>query len=166
MADGASTDEERSDLLGVAGLLSIDGVALQAVVAAAADPSRAENGPSVVGTELQVGDKVVFTGEMSMPREVLVESATRPGLRVMENVGGKASPLLTADPHAKSGKARATRDRGMRIVTEQVFSRLCQRLEDRAATGSVSPLAGNWRVGDHCCRRGSNPGRLERWTLR
>jgi len=136
LVDGTVTDDEQADLLEVGRLLGINGGELDVVLASAAERSNAGDGGPAPGTGLQAGDKVVFTGEMSVPREQLVEHAESLGLRVMNSVSGKTSLLVIADPHSQSGKARAAREKGVRIVTEQVFDQLCLGIEKQTATAA------------------------------
>ena len=50
------------------------------------------------------------------------QGAGRTGrLRVTSAVSGKTALLVAADPWSQSGKAKAARQLGVRIVTEQVF---------------------------------------------
>lgn len=48
------------------------------------------------------------------------------------SASGKTALVVIADPHSRSGKARAAREKGVRIVTEQVFDQLRRGLEKQA----------------------------------
>jgi DNA polymerase-3 subunit epsilon len=63
----------------------------------------------------------VLTGDMSMDRDQIKALADRAGLRVTGSVSGMTALVVAADPWSQSGKARAARQLGVRLVTEQVF---------------------------------------------
>jgi DNA polymerase-3 subunit epsilon len=84
--------------------------------------------------ELRPGDRVVFTGDMSMPRAKLEDLAASAGLLVSSAVSGKTALVVTADPYSQSGKAKRCRELGVRMVTEQVFLHLIDGIQVRSAT--------------------------------
>jgi DNA polymerase-3 subunit epsilon len=132
-ADLTLTEAERQDLLSVARLLEVpEDEALQILDAARETAGRAVRASGSVNA-LRAGDKVVFTGEMSVPREQLEAIAAEAGLRAMGNVSSKTALLVMADPHSQSGKARTARKAGVRTVTEQVFMQLCHGVQPAVA---------------------------------
>lgn len=58
---------------------------------------------------------------MKIARAELEAMAAEAGLRVTSSVSGRTAALVAADPYSQSGKAKAARERGVRVVTEQVF---------------------------------------------
>lgn len=125
-ADGVVTETERADLDEVAALLSLD----PGEVTAALGRARHETGEGcLAGAEAQrfalaPGDLVVFTGEMSLPRDVWCDRAREAGLVPHGNVTKKVALVVAADPDSLSGKARKAADYGIPIVTEHAFTRM------------------------------------------
>ena len=117
--DGHVTAAERADLLAVAHLLGVPHSAAVAIL----DNTR--HTPPLPGTRqapvLQPGDKVVFTGEMTMSRAEIEALAVAAGLRMTSSVSAKTALVVAADPYSQSGKANLARQLGVRMVTEQVF---------------------------------------------
>lgn len=128
--DAVVTDDERKDLLDVADLL---GLARQEVDIAL---WNAQNGngarPALGGFRLKPGDLVVFTGQMTCPRDQWERRAIDLGLRVNgKNVTNGTCLLVAADPDSQSGKADKARRYGIPIVTETAFAKLLNELEIR-----------------------------------
>jgi len=71
---------------------------------------------------------VVFTGEMSLPREEWVRRAMDAGLVPHSSVTKKVALVVAADPDSLSGKARKAAAYGIPIVTEEAFGRMLERL--------------------------------------
>jgi DNA polymerase III subunit epsilon len=115
--DGIITDAERADFMEVAKLLAVPNEEAVGILYA----SRDSSGPLRGDGMLKDGDKVVFTGDMAHNREELEQIARASGLRVMSSVSSKTALVVVADPHSQSHKAIVGRERGVRIVTEQVF---------------------------------------------
>ena len=117
--DGHITHTERVDLLQVAQLLDIsDNEALRILETmrhAYSHPSRSP------GQSLNPGDRVVFTGDMEIPRSKLEALATAAGLVVSTSVSTRTALVVAADPYSQSGKAKSAQKLGIRMVTEQVF---------------------------------------------
>ena len=125
--DRTVTSAERADLLEVAHLLDVpDGEAL-AILDAARD--RQPSAPSTQQASLRPGDRVVFTGDMTMNRSEIEELATAAGLYVTSAVSARTTLVVAADPHSQSGKARQARDRSVRMVTEQVFLHMLEQMQ-------------------------------------
>lgn len=129
--DGQVTEAERADLLEVAQLLGVPAAeALTILQETLQAPEEAAHQP---GARLRPGDRVVFTGDMSVPRADLEALATKAGLRVTGAVSGKTALVVTADPYSQSGKAKRARQLGARVVTEQVFRYLVDRIQPDGA---------------------------------
>lgn len=116
--DGVVTADEEADLVTVAGLLGVEGIdvagAEPEVVVAVGEPSAPVGG----GLQLQAGDLVVLTGEMTVPREVWEQRLRALGLVPWAAVTKKVAVVVAADPDTLSGKARKARDYGIPVVTE------------------------------------------------
>jgi DNA polymerase-3 subunit epsilon len=132
--DRKVTEEERADLLDVARLLDVPADEALTVLDDARDSQPCPANRNIAG--LSPGDRVVFTGDMSMDRAEVEALATAAGLRVTSAVSGKTALVVAADPYSQSGKARMARERGVRTVTERVFLHL---LDDMQPTALVIP---------------------------
>lgn len=121
--DTIVTDDEHKDLVDVADLL---GLARHDVDIAVAN-AQANGEPSGQLGQfcLKPGDLVVFTGQMTVPREEWERLAAEFGLRVNgESVTRATRLLVAADPDSQSGKAKLARRYGIPIVTEEAFGKL------------------------------------------
>lgn len=130
--DRTVTSAERADLLEVAGLLDVPGDEALAILDTARNRQPSE--PSSQAGSLRPGDRVVLTGDMAVTRSKIEELATAAGLCVTASVSARTALLVAADPHSQSGKARQARDRGVRMVTEQVFLHMLDQM--RPSNGS------------------------------
>ncbi|GAA4837707.1 hypothetical protein GCM10023221_13810 [Luteimicrobium xylanilyticum] len=83
------------------------------------DPGRLEP-----GRPLRQGLKVVFTGETTRPREVLIHEATAAGLDVMNSVSSRTGLVVCNSTTLATGKAAAARRHGTLVVAEDEFLRL------------------------------------------
>jgi DNA polymerase III subunit epsilon len=126
------TEEEQADLLEVARLLDVPGDEALAILDHARDNQCQPADHHTVG--LCPGDRVVFTGDMKTDRSEIEALATAAGLRVTTAVSGKTALVVAADPYSQSGKARVARQRGVRVVTEQVFLHLLDNLRPAGET--------------------------------
>lgn len=136
--DHVVTDLERADLLEVARLLDVPAAeALGILDNPHISPAAESELPAA--SVLRPGDRVVFTGDMSTSRSQIEALATAAGLIVTSAVSGKTALVIAADPHSQSGKARQARDRGIRMVTEQVFLHLLDNTSAIAAPVSGAP---------------------------
>jgi DNA polymerase-3 subunit epsilon len=126
-ADGVITAAERQDLDAVARMLGLN---TSDVDLALDDAKKVEAAldamPSAV--RLAPGDRVVFTGEASVPRSVLETEATEAGLVVTSSVSKKTRAVVMADPLSESTKARKARELGIEVMAEQVFLTVCAQL--------------------------------------
>jgi DNA polymerase-3 subunit epsilon len=125
--DGEVTPDELDDLRQVAGLLGLGEPDVVAAVEAGRAPDR-HFGDQVTRFQLRPGDIVVFTGQLSEPREVFEERAMAAGLVVAAGVTKKTSLVVAADPDSLSGKARKACAYGIPIVAEDAFGALIARL--------------------------------------
>lgn len=73
--------------------------------------------------------RVVFTGEMSIARSEWKRRATAAGLRVVGSISGKTDFLVVPFGETGSGKSVKARKAGVRVVSEQRFRRMIERLE-------------------------------------
>ncbi|MCS7483171.1 exonuclease domain-containing protein, partial [Umezawaea endophytica] len=120
-ADTVVTAEEHADLRLVAGLLGLADVEVaRALVAARESAEPASWG----GFRLSEGDLVVFTGQMTVPREVWEERAVNAGLAVRGTVTKKTRLVVAADPDSLSGKAKKAAECGIPVVAEAAFDRM------------------------------------------
>jgi DNA polymerase-3 subunit epsilon len=114
-ADGVLTDAEVVDLCAVGDLLAID----TSVIAAALVPPTEATAPVTMGHfELQPGDLVVLTGEMTRARGDWDRELAFHGFTIWDAVTKKVKLLAAADPDSLSGKARKARDYGIPVVSE------------------------------------------------
>jgi len=131
-ADGVVTADERAEMLRTALMLGLRETDVDQALAAAAAPGSVL-GPEVhsstaerlanVGIELLPGDRVVFTGDMSVERDVWFARARAAGLEP-GGVTKTTKVVVAADPNSLSGKAAKARAYGIPIVTEAAFERL------------------------------------------
>jgi DNA polymerase-3 subunit epsilon len=130
MADGIVSDAELADLTAVARLLGLqDYDATAALEHARRQPSPVDPAPNGNERPLRVGMRVCFTGEMCLDRAELERRATTAGLQVTSAVSSKTDVLVVADATSMSTKARRARQVGTRIIAEQVFLTLLERIE-------------------------------------
>ena len=138
-ADGVVTDVEQLDLHDVAAMLSLTPSDVDSALRVATNASSrgepvhaAEDAPSSARFCLNLGDKVVFTGDMDVPREEWIARAALAGLVAHPGVTKKVALVIAADPDSLSGKARKAADYGIPIVTEQAFARMLDELTARS----------------------------------
>lgn len=120
-ADGVITASEHQDLTDVATMLRLPA---SAAAEALRDPRLFA---PTAGERLNVGDRVVFTGDLDQPRDDLVDAARAAGLKVTASPSRLTKMVVAADPLTQSGKAKKARELGVQIVTENVYQR---RLHD------------------------------------
>jgi len=139
--DRIITDLEHADLLEVARLLGVPPGDALAILGEAEDASRQSGRRWQTG--LEPGARVVLTGDMSIGKDELKALAESAGLRVTGSVSGKTALLVAADPWSQSGKAKAARDLGVRIVTEQVFLYYLEQIlaGQQAVSAGSSPVS-------------------------
>lgn len=123
-SDGVISKHEKYDL-------EICGKALQITDEEIASALENPAGFELINEDyrLQPGTRVVFTGEMSIPRSDWTERAKVAGLRVAGSVSGKTEFLIVPFGQTGSTKARKARELGVRVISEQRFIRMISRLE-------------------------------------
>jgi DNA polymerase-3 subunit epsilon len=119
--DGVVTDAELTDLNNVARMLGLP----QGLVRIALDRAEKFAGRSAAGGgfRLEIGDQVVFTGELSVPRSQLEDLVQQAGLKC-GGITKKTKVVVAADPDSQSGKAAKARSYGVPVITEAAFARL------------------------------------------
>lgn len=123
--DGVVTEDELVDLMSVAELLGVDKQeSLEVLEQAAAEGRRLDD----ARFRLRRGDKVVFTGDMSLPREEWMRRARTAGLVPHPNVTRSVAVVVAADPDSLSSKARKAAEYGIPIVGEWAFEDLLRRM--------------------------------------
>ena len=131
------TDAERADLLDVARLLDVPADEALAIL------EGGRHAPPAAGqtAALRAGDKVVFTGDMTLSRTEIEARATAAGLRVTASVSAKTALVVAADPYTQSGKANRARELGVRMVTEQVFLHILDCTQSTRPAISETPAS-------------------------
>jgi DNA polymerase-3 subunit epsilon len=120
-SDGVVTDTESAELVGVARMLGLPGELVRIALHRA--EKQASRRSESDGFRLQRGDQVVFTGELSVPRDLLVSLAQQAGLKP-GGVNKNTRLVVAADPDSLSGKAAKARDYGIPVITEAAFARM------------------------------------------
>lgn len=121
--DGLVTDAELSDLSNVACMLGLPGALVRIALERA--ETLASHSAARGGFTLEIGDHVVFTGELSVPRGQLEDLVQQAGLRC-GGVSRKTKVVVAADPDSQSRKAAKARSYGVPVITEAAFARLLQ----------------------------------------
>ena len=114
--DGVVTDEEAADLNTIAEQLRL----ASEDVTAAIEWARANSETTAFTRStfaLQAGDRIVFTGEITTPRDEWVKRIVAAGL-VTGGVTKSTKLLVAADPDSMSGKAAKARTYGVPVVSE------------------------------------------------
>lgn len=122
--DGAVTEEETDELVAVAHML---GLPSRLVPIALERAEHATTCDDANDFRLQVGDQVVFTGELSMSRDEWISLAQQAGLR-HGGVNKGTRLVVAADPDSQSGKAAKARSYGIPVITEAAFARMVSDL--------------------------------------
>ncbi|MGB6454369.1 MAG: exonuclease domain-containing protein [Streptosporangiaceae bacterium] len=137
--DARVTDAERADLLEVARLVGVTASEALAILDAT-EQRPVSLAASYVTSGLSPRDRVVLTGEMSLPRAEIETMAAGAGLVVTSSVSARTVLVVAADPYSQSGKARQARELGVRMVTEQVFLHMLDQMTspDRVPAASAT----------------------------
>jgi DNA polymerase-3 subunit epsilon len=128
--DGVVTHLERGDLEDVAVLLGLPVDEVERALEAGRTFTRAADMPGG-SLSLAQGDRVCFTGQMSLPREDLAAIASQAGLCVTGSVSKKTTFLVCADADSMSGKARKAREVGTIVISEVKFHHLLAALREQ-----------------------------------
>lgn len=119
-ADGVLTEAEAKLITSAAASLDVPAEHVDAILAAPQEP---------VEVRLTPGCRIVFTGELNLPREIWEQKVISLGYTV-GGVTKKTGALVAADPNSRSGKARKAREYGIPILTETQFSWLINHSGD------------------------------------
>ncbi|QGU05068.1 exonuclease domain-containing protein [Corynebacterium comes] len=119
-ADGVVTATERTQLHDIAVQLAVDPASVDALIA---EPVYGE--AEDVG--LRPGDRVTFTGALTLGRDTWEQRARAAGLEVAA-VTRLSALVVAANPDTMSVKARKARDHGVPIVDETTFARMLRDL--------------------------------------
>lgn len=128
-ADGVVSLDEQFTLSQIAASLSIaQDEAKQILIDAQGERSSFD----VPTLHLAPGDRIVFTGELMIPRDQWVARILDLGME--HGTVTKATRLVVAaDPDSLSGKAAKARDYGVPIITEVAFEKVISEMEERKA---------------------------------
>jgi DNA polymerase-3 subunit epsilon len=124
-SDGVVTDSERAQLLEVSRMLGLPTTLVDVALSRAELFARKRR--TMDSFRLTPGDEVVFTGELSVPRDQLIELVQQSGLAV-GGVNKRTKLVVAADPDSLSGKAAKARALGIPVVTEAAFARMLSDL--------------------------------------
>lgn len=128
LADSVVTAEERDDLERAAACLGLTVRDVDDALACATQTVAPPVDLTVAGITLHPGDRVVFTGEMSIERSTWESRARAVGL-VPGGVAKATRIVVAGDPDSLSGKAAKARAYGIPIITEQAFEKLIARIQ-------------------------------------
>lgn len=128
LADSVVTSDERADLAQAAACLGLSPHDVDDALACASQTAAPVIDLSVAGITLSPGDRVVFTGEMSIERSQWEARARAVGL-VPGGIAKATKVVVAGDPDSLSGKAAKARAYGIPIITEQAFEKLITRLQ-------------------------------------
>jgi len=127
-ADGVVTAAERHRLHDIAVQLAVNPESVDELLAEPVYGDAEDAG-------LQPGDRVTFTGALTLGRDTWEQRARAAGL----DVGGitrRSALLVAGNPDSMSGKARKARDYGVPIIDETTFARM---LAELAPAGEPEP---------------------------
>lgn len=143
--DHVVTDAEHAELVHTAHLLGLGQTDLDRSLEIAWQEARASQPAlareSTAGITLEAGDRVAFTGDMRVDRDIWEERSRAAGLTT-GGVTKKAKLLVASDPNSLSQKANKARSYGIPIVSEAAFETLLADFERNS-------LAPNARPKDH-----------------
>ena len=124
-SDGVVTETEMAELDSVASMLGLPASLVRIALGRAEKlATRTEVSD---GFRLRHGDQVVFTGQLSAPRDQLVSLAEQAGLR-HGGVNKGTRVVVAADPDSQSGKAAKARSYGIPVITEAAFAHMLNDL--------------------------------------
>lgn len=115
--DDLLTHDERASIIQLAGLLDLDDLEVEALLA------KAEAGVSKVqrGVELKPGDLIVLTGFPEARKAELRAIAEARGLVVWPGVKKGVAAVIALDEGSNSGKARRARQYGIPVVSAKTL---------------------------------------------
>lgn len=135
--DGKVTKGEREELLRTAAVLGLEHDLVKMALEEARAATAVDRGTAcrplpagwAHGEPLRVGQGVAFTGCNELERARLEGAAQAAGLRVTGSVSRKTAVLVTDGRDPNTGKARAARELGTRVVTPEVFAQLLELVQ-------------------------------------
>lgn len=77
---------------------------------------------------LSPGDRIVLTGDMTVPRSAVEAELASRGFIVTGSVSKKTALVIAADPYTQSGKAKKARDYGIPVLGEREGLALVRRV--------------------------------------
>jgi len=122
--DGVISGHNNYDLKIIANLLGLNDIDLQHAIDNPIDVDLINE-----DYHLKCGQRVAFTGEMSLSRSEWKKKAVGADLRVTGSVSGKTDFLVVPFGETGSSKSRKARELGVRVVTEQRFIRMIKHLD-------------------------------------
>jgi DNA polymerase-3 subunit epsilon len=128
-SDGVVTIEEQVQLTQVAASLAIPLAEAKQILIEAQGTRTTFEVPTL---HLVAGDRVVFTGELSLPRDEWIARIAKLGLE-HGTVTKATRVVVAADPDSLSGKAAKARGYGIPIVTELAFEAIVRQIEEHRA---------------------------------
>lgn len=126
--DHVVTEEEHADLTHAAGLLGLGPSDVERALSVAWRDAQSLPRESIAGITLEPGDRVAFTGDMSVDREVWEARVRAAGLTT-GGVTKSAKALVASDPNSLSRKATKARNYGVPIISEAGFDALLTTFE-------------------------------------
>lgn len=126
LEDGTVTAEEKADRLAVANALGLDVSDVNIALERAAKTQCSRKSDDTFS--LTFGDRIVFTGETSRPREEWVSEIVAAGL-TSGGISKSTKLVVAADPDSLSGKAVKARSYAIPIVDEKTFVGLFEKYQ-------------------------------------
>lgn len=131
-SDGVVTIEEQVQLTQVAASLAIPLAEAKQILVNAQGTRTTFEVPTL---HLVAGDRVVFTGELSAPRDEWIARIAKLGLE-HGTVTKSTRVVIAADPDSLSGKAAKARGYGIPIITELAFEAIVREIEEHRVARS------------------------------
>lgn len=116
-SDGVITQIERGELESVAAHVGLDMTDLDRALRTAKSAPQSQRRQM-----LSPGDRIVFTGQLSLPREDWIRRVTSVGLTT-GGVTKRTAFVVTSDPDSLSGKSQKARAYGIPIINEAGFQK-------------------------------------------
>lgn len=133
-ADGVVDDAEREELLTVAHQLGVERAEIEDLLTAPV----ATTDEALARFALHTGDRVAFTGQLTLPRDEWEDRVRQRGL-VVGGLARATVVLVAANPDSMSGKARRARELGVPIIDEATFASLVRQLAEESPTPESDP---------------------------
>ena len=127
-ADDLLTPAERALVVQLAGLLDLQDLEVEGLLAAA----EKKVSQVVTGVDLKPGDLVVLTGMSEERKRELTAISEARGLVVWSGVKKGVAAVIAQDPGSQSSKARKAREYGIPVVGEEVLGQVRVAPDDAA----------------------------------